>query len=273
MKVNDSICLGKYNDENKCEDAIFINDNFICIIDGASSKTDKLFNGKKTGRICKEIIMETIPNISHDATGMTFFNNINKQLENWYKKENMYDEANNNPNLRISACMAVYSKYYNQIWCIGDIQILVDDVLYTNELLIDQVYVDFRITAYNVLKNAGITDDELLKNDISLKFLEPLMNVQNNFQNNSNSEYGYSILNGFELMNKPFKCIVVANNKNISMATDGYPKIFSSLLETENYLKNILDNDPLCVDLFKHFSGKYEDRISFDDRAYINFSI
>lgn len=55
------------------------------------------------------------------------------------------------------------------------------------------------------------------------------------------------------------------------LASDGYPKLFNSLIESELYLKKIINEDPLCYKLFKSTKGINKGKLSFDDRAYIKF--
>jgi len=57
------------------------------------------------------------------------------------------------------------------------------------------------------------------------------------------------------------------------LCSDGYPKIFSTLKEAEEYLEYIIKNDPLCYKINPYFGGIVKGAISFDDRAYIRFKI
>jgi len=57
--------------------------------------------------------------------------------------------------------------------------------------------------------------------------------------------------------------------ESLILASDGYPKLFSTLHESENYLRFILKEDPLCYKLYKSTKGLKKGAVSFDDRAFI----
>ena len=40
----------------KCEDGLFYNNHFIAVFDGATDKSGKVYNGKKGGRIARDLI-------------------------------------------------------------------------------------------------------------------------------------------------------------------------------------------------------------------------
>ena len=115
----------------------------------------------------------------------------------------------------------------------------------------------------------GKTIEELMKNDSGREFILPLLVRQQYFQNaRMDSLYNYSIIDGFELNTKDIK-VVKVKNKSIILASDGYPKLFNTLSDSEKYLEYILKNDPLCIKLHKSTKGLKENLNSFDDRAYI----
>ena len=59
----------------------------------------------------------------------------------------------------------------------------------------------------------------------------------------------------------------------VVLASDGYPYLLPSLLETENALASVIKEDPLCFRRFKSVKGVGPGNISFDDRAYLKFSL
>ncbi len=49
MQVVEQFVQAKTGNLETCEDAIYVDDNFVAIIDGATNKTSKLWDGKTCG--------------------------------------------------------------------------------------------------------------------------------------------------------------------------------------------------------------------------------
>ena len=50
MKIIEQFIEGKKQNPSLCEDGLFINDHFIAVVDGVTSKSDALFDNKAGGR-------------------------------------------------------------------------------------------------------------------------------------------------------------------------------------------------------------------------------
>ena len=59
MKIIETMLCGKF-DQQRCEDSLFVSDDFVAVIDGVSSKTDFRFEGKTTGKLASEFVVETL---------------------------------------------------------------------------------------------------------------------------------------------------------------------------------------------------------------------
>jgi hypothetical protein len=57
------------------------------------------------------------------------------------------------------------------------------------------------------------------------------------------------------------------------LSSDGYPRLFDTLLETEDYLKQCLIEDPLCYKTIISTKGIKEGQSSFDDRCYLKIRL
>lgn len=86
MKVIESLIKGKFDKEEFCEDAIFISDEFIVLIDGATAKNKFLFNGKKTGKLISEILVEAFEKLEYNSTVYECVEYLNDYILKWYKK-------------------------------------------------------------------------------------------------------------------------------------------------------------------------------------------
>ena len=57
----------------------------------------------------------------------------------------------------------------------------------------------------------------------------------------------------------------------VVLASDGYPKLFGTLEESEHYLQKVLAEDPLCISLNKQTKGLMVGNNSYDDRTFVRF--
>ena len=53
------------------------------------------------------------------------------------------------------------------------------------------------------------------------------------------------------------------------LASDGYPELCGTLAESEEMLREINEEDPLCIGRNAGVKGIMEGMESFDDRAYV----
>lgn len=270
FKIIEKKIVSKYKNRKFCEDKIVVNDFFASVIDGATTKSTVLYENKTSGLIVLDILEITIQNLEENASLSQTIDILTNSVRDYYIANNLIKNIEKNPFDRLTASVVIYSKYYNQIWMIGDCQCMVDKKVYTNQKLIDKLLSEtraFYITE-ELLSNKSVS--ELQKNDTGRQYILPLLISQSSFQNCTfDSEYSYCVVDGFPINISQVKVINVNSSKTIVLASDGYPKLFSSLNETENHLKYILKKDPLCYYLYKSTKGKYLNRNSFDDRAYL----
>lgn len=276
MKVIEKFIKGKFNKEELCEDGISITDNFIVVIDGVSSQSQFKYNDKKLGKIICDILLEAIPKIDNKFNCYQTIDFLNEYIIEFYKKNNIFEEIADDPANQPSASVIMYSKYYNQIWLIGDCMALYGNNILENKLEVDELYTKIRTMTIEYFLATGYTEEQLLEEDIAKKFVQNLSKRQPYIRNKVyNSKYDYSVIDGFNRPNKKLiKCIDVPNDiKEIVFVSDGYRKPFKTLKESEEYLKHIKEIDPLCYKEFAYERGFYKNQESYDDRAYIKFEI
>lgn len=58
---------------------------------------------------------------------------------------------------------------------------------------------------------------------------------------------------------------------DIVLSSDGYPRLFATLRESEDYLADVLAHDRLALKLNKQTKGCLEGQYSYDDRTYVRF--
>lgn len=154
----ESVSVGKRPGENN--DGIYIGEDFAIAIDGVSNNSAIEVNGKHIE--IADIITEAIR--QNDGNG--FFRALN--FEEFVKYINTYiskyckevgyplDEK------PLEATAAIYSRYYNQIWLVGDARAICDGEVIQNELKIDEVFTKIRIELTKALLKEGYSQEELM---------------------------------------------------------------------------------------------------------------
>ena len=158
--------IGKNADPTLCEDGLFISDDFIAVIDGATAKTPELFSGKTGGRAAMEIIISALGKLNKNSEKDDAFTFLNSQLSELYSI---------NPKGKAAACIIIYSKAHNEIWSCGDCQCIINDTLHLNEKEIDVIASKARALFLEIALLSGKTERELLENDVGREFIKPII--------------------------------------------------------------------------------------------------
>lgn len=264
MFIAEKFIMGKNSDVNLCEDGLYIDDSFIAVIDGVTAKSNRLFHGKKGGRAAMECVIDTLKDAPHNITAVLLFDIINQNLAKLYDGE---------PTGEAAACIIIYSAFHKEIWCMGDCQCLINGTPHSHEKLIDKELSEKRSRVIKDALDKGTPYTELLKNDIGRQAIMPILSTQHIYANRSDHYYGYPVLNGTPFSENSITVYRVLPGDFIVLASDGYPKLFPTLQESENYLQHIIKTDPLCFKEYKSTKGITEGNTSFDDRAYISFKV
>lgn len=276
MKIIEKLIFGKSKNQDLCEDIIFQSNDFVAIIDGATSKSAITFNGNSTGKQSALLIENALFTLPKDSTKENTAKHITNYIYNFYLTNNHLIKIEEAPLNKCTSSAIIYSNHLKEIWFFGDCQCLIDNKHYTDNKLIDEVAYRTRSIIVGSLLKKGHTIDSLLENDISRTSIMEILKNQQAYQNISLSEspYGYVCFDGFDIPTNDVKTIKVPNDaKTIVLASDGYPAIFPSLAESEKYLQHIKDVDPLCYKINPSTKGFQKELNSFDDRSFISFHI
>lgn len=265
---------GKSGNPEVCEDLYVATENFVAVIDGATNVSGRLIDGKAPGRFAAEVIQETLLKARKDVSLVELIAEINENLQLRYRMLNMLEEMEEHAWMAPTACLICYSHFYHEVWQIGDSQCMIDGTLYTNEKPIDAITANARAMYLETELKNGKTVEELMVHDTGWEYIRPLIRQQYYLQNDKDNQFGFEVINGFDVDFSRVKIIKVPENvETIILASDGYPVIKESLAETEEALNHLLENDPLCIKQFKSSKGLQKGNKSFDDRTYIKFEM
>ncbi|MBO0793101.1 MAG: hypothetical protein J2P36_19440 [Ktedonobacteraceae bacterium] len=91
------------------------------------------------------------------------------------------------------------------------------------------------------------------------------------FQNSpAAGHYWFSVIDGFAVPDEEIRMLRLPDDiETIVLASDGYPSVKETLLESEQALHEVLRDDPLLFRKYKATKGMNKGQVSYDDRSYI----
>jgi glycerophosphoryl diester phosphodiesterase len=276
--VEEQLLVSKTGHDEDCEDAIYTGPHFVAVIDGATSRTKRRWDGKTSGRIAAETIRATFDQLPYNATAFQTTDILTTAISSLYEQYGVFDIAQSDPVQRAVASFVAVSLWRKEIWFIGDCQCLLGNEQIsniTNVKEVDSIVANARSLFLEAEIARGKTVADLLQYDTGREFILPLMKQQMLFQNKpSTGQYWYAVIDGFEVPDEGI-CIqsLPADTKTIVLASDGYPYLRGSLDESEQALHALLRDDPLLFRQYKATKGMTAGLVSFDDRAYVKVTI
>jgi len=177
------------------------------------------------------------------------------------------------PQERPRACVVAYSRFYKEIWSLGDCAFMVNGRLFTNSKPIDDILSGLRAMVIEEALKNGMTEKEIAANDIGRAAIAPFFKTQFSFENDERSYFGYGVLNGKGVAHSLIIRHAVAPGDTVVMASDGYPVLCDTLAESEARLAELLAKDPLCFRANRTSKGVSPGNRSFDDRTYLKFIV
>jgi glycerophosphoryl diester phosphodiesterase len=273
MRIIEHYLESKTGKPELCEDGIAANEHFIAVIDGVTGKSGFSFQSKTPGRIAMELISGAILGLNQEIDAPGALKEINRHISGWYMDRGLLENMRQKSEERCGASVAMFSAFRNELWFAGDCQALANGQAIRGEKQADRVFSDLRALLIHAELAQGKTEEELLLRDTSREMILELLKLQTKLQNTSrNSEFAYYIVDGFDWDPALGLRVVPLNHGGeIVLASDGYPRLFPSLAETEDFLADLLREDPLCYKQYRSTKGRYGDNVSFDDRCYIRF--
>ncbi|GAB4372247.1 MAG: hypothetical protein Kow009_08290 [Spirochaetales bacterium] len=258
-----------------CEDMIFLNSHFAGVIDGVTSKKGSKDGIPSTGKKAAELIVNALGGIPFDASKEFVFTILNLSIREYYESRNILKEAETSKDFRCSASVVLYSSFHREVWRVGDCPFLLDGRKMVNRKHLDSLLSELRACYLETEIRMGKTIEELLYLDTGRAYIQELLSRQIVFQNADDpSPYNFEVIDGFfRHLDRIEVYPVPPETRSLVLASDGYPELKPTLRESEEHLKQIISEDPLCFRMFKSTKGVYRGNRSFDDRAYLRLSL
>lgn len=253
-----------------CEDGLFFNDHYLAVFDGATDKSGKKYDGKKGGRVSRDIIQDVFQSLPPNTDKKVVLEKINEKFKEFYSQNSDMD-FEKNPLFRPTATLIWYNLDSNELVAIGDSKARVDGINYNDE----PKYVDVLNSTLRVkiLKDLKLTPEQIEENDLGRFYILPLLKRQSEFQNNQNAPkaFQYWAIDGFNIPESELKTWKFEQRpKVIELSSDGY-ETYPKEATIESYEKQLeaeLKSDPLRIEN-PSTKGVIKGNYTFDDRAIL----
>lgn len=278
MMITEQFLCSKNGDMDGGEDHIEITPHFYGVFDGVTSRgravSESLrIEGMTPGRWAGRTLGAALYTLEADATAVEAVTHLHTTLHTNMLDNNIDPEAWQWP---AAAQTCVYSIHRKEIWRLGDIEIAVNGrQLPSTPTPLDGPATDFRAAALWALLAAGCDPNELRENDPTWDMLLPLLELQHHLRNcpDPSNPFAYWNLDGRPIPGEAMHTHPVQEGDEIVIVTDGYPRAAETLAIAETELQHILTTDPLLIRLHHGYRPVSRHAASFDDRAYLRFTI
>ena len=253
-----------------CEDGLFYNDHYLAVFDGATDKSGKTYDGKKGGRVSRDIIQDIFQNLPPNTDKEEILKRINDKYQDFYTANKDIDFTKEPVN-RPTATLIWYNLDKNELVAIGDSKARIDGKAYNDEeKLVDTLNSALRVKVIDELK---LSDEQIRENDLGRYYILPLLQRQAEFQNNPEAPAAFQFwaIDGFPIPHDKLRVWQFDKAPEvIELSSDGY-EIYPPEASVDSYEKTLREQlaaDPMRI---KHPSTKgiSKDNYSFDDRAVL----
>jgi hypothetical protein len=267
MRVLERLVRGKRPDHHLCEDAITVTPNFAVVVDGATDKTDREFDGKCGGLFAAEAVVNGFEEMPAGASLAECVGRLTEGIRgSLTASAHRFDIAHDDGP---SAVFIAYSAHRREVWRVGDGTWRVGATVHTSEKRLDLIAAGMRAALLRALIAEGERLEDMMRNDPGRQTILPLLRHQHVFRNGSDDRFSYGAIDGRPVPERFLESWPVPPGSELVLASDGYPVVCETLQATEEYLALDLARDPLRIQQHCETKGLQNSNESFDDRAYL----
>lgn len=266
MKIIEQFSIGK-REGTPCEDGWVVTSDFAAVVDGSTAKIKIALGQESPGHLAMRLVCETIKKLPAEATKEETLQALTRVIAQ--------DQTYKGTDYRPTCSAVIYSRFHHEIWFIGDCQARWSGKTHKHEKLVDQILTDMRCRAIHYYLQHGYTEEDIRKEDKGRAFIFNALREQVYFQNDPDrsNPYSYPVIDGQPIASDKVPVFPLGDAQEIILSSDGYPKLFDSLEATENWLKEVLLKDPLCINENPATKCLVEGNRSFDDRTYLKIKL
>jgi len=272
VEILERALVSKTGRPEDCEDLVYMGRDFAAVIDGATRKTDALWDGETRGRYAARVLAATLDRVPAKADAREAVDRLTAATLDAYRRFGVEDVARETPGERLTASIAVFSRHAREVWLVGDCQALVGKHTIETGKAIDVLLAGARAAFLEIALADGATIRDLRETDPGREFIRPLLQSQAILQNNlSAGPLWYPVIDGFPVPGEGMRIFPVPDHvTSVVLATDGYPFLRATLAESEAELERVLERDPLCIRHYRSTKCTRPGDVSFDDRAFLS---
>ena len=255
-----------------CGDTYVWGDHYIAVIDGATPKGEMLWDGQRGDVYVSHLVADAIVAMDPEYTAQQAVEYINKAVHEAYGAHDV-DFDNLLPAERLQCSLLIYSVHRHEVWSFGDCMLRINQREFRFQKEGDDLFAALRAFCIQIQRDRlgpDANEQELSEygREQILPFLKEYISLANR-----NVPFGYDVIDGGKIHAEHVKIYGVQKDDCVVMASDGYPKLFDTLEDTEEYLRQALQEDPYCVGILRGTKGIAPGNISYDDRTYVSFRV
>ncbi|MBR3358017.1 MAG: hypothetical protein IKG46_09360 [Solobacterium sp.] len=270
VRRNCASVIAKDGVSDICGDTYVWTGNYIAVIDGATPKGKKLWNGMK-GDICAALLAaDAVSSMDTHLTAEQAIAYINMRFRKEYERCGI-DLNDLPPAERLQCSVVIYSMERREVWSFGDCMYRIGPEEYCQRKEGDAVFAALRAFLIQIEKDrTGMQDRELSAH--GRREIEPYLKEYTALANRD-VPFGYDVINGGEICADHVVVHHVEPGTTVILSSDGYPKLLDTFEETEAYLQDALREDSMCIGRLRGTKGISAGIVSFDDRTYVSFTV
>lgn len=269
VMVIEAQCISKHTDAPG-DDIIFISDDFLAVIDGATPK-DEYTKAVSGGRHCAESVANALSDLPPASNIEKFLSQASDVIS---RTERGLRPAGGWPFGPPSCSAVVVSAERREIWGIGEGSFRVSAEPYYLLNPLERIAATVRSIILRAKLLEGASVSELQADDPGRQAALPLLRAAQHFRNRTATQWGFAALDGSTV---PKELIKIWRIPEVEIegviASDGYPVLGKDLQSSERALEELQIKDPLLCTEYLSTKCKQTGDQSFDDRSLIRFKI
>lgn len=271
----ESYVEGKFGDPSRCEDAVVTLPHVVAVIDGATSHSPRRFNGMPGGLFAAHTLSRAFKYLNPEDAVEAQVAGLTEWLSIETERACGVCSSQLRPDERPIASLAYMLPQQRLLVMVGDCQAITGREYVQHSKRIDDLVGRVRARTLERCLKRGMTMPELLAMpcDPGRARILPLMAYSSRFQNLPGRRYSYGVFDGTPISRSLFQVHGLDAGAEVVLASDGYPLLRPSLLESEQELSRLLRADPLCMNELQGVKPKPGSQVSHDDRAYVRVKL
>lgn len=278
-QVTESACTSSSR-QHVCEDVLVVERDggrltFVAVIDGATDKSGRLYDGQTGGRLAAEAVAGVVSSLPSSMDPFRAVEAFTAEVARLSRELGVPELSTTPP----TASVAVLSVERRELWRVGDIHmgVRVGQHLtpYSGEKAVDVAAAMARAAYTACLLAGGHGEEDLRRDDPGRRFILPLLEAQGVLANAPiPTPFAYGVIDGRPVPARLVEVLPLPQEAcEVILASDGYLSAAPTLQDAEDQLRLSLDRDPLRIGLNRGTKGLRPGATSFDDRTYARVSL